>query len=93
SDIFIKNDFGPISNVTVRGNLLLGDSGYPIYVDGRASGGPITGVSILDNHIEKGGYGYYSVDDSRPAISSNVEFPRGLMPQPGVPPGAPAPLQ
>jgi len=93
SDIFIKNDFGPISNVTVRGNLLLGDSGYPIYVDGRASGGPITGVSITANYVQKGGYGYYSVDDSRPAISSNVEVPRGLMPQPGVPPGAPAPLQ
>jgi len=91
SDIFIKNDFGPISNVTVRGNLLLGDSGYPIYVDGRASGGPITGVSILDNHIEKGGYGYYSIDKSSPVLSGNTEYLHGQAPAPGGLTATPAP--
>ncbi|MCD2182923.1 right-handed parallel beta-helix repeat-containing protein [Rhizobium sp. GN54] len=83
SDVFIKNDFGPIANVKVTGNLLLGDSGYPIYVDGRANGGPITGVTITNNHLEMGGYGYYSVDSSSPTISDNVEYPRNGAPAPG----------
>lgn len=83
SDVFIKNDFGPIANVKVTGNLLLGDSGYPIYVDGRANGGPITGVTITNNHLEMGGYGYYSVDSSNPTISDNVEYPRNGAPAPG----------
>ena len=83
SDVFIKNDFGPIANVKVIGNLLLGDSGYPVYVDGRANGGPITGVTISNNHVEIGGYGYYSVENASPAISGNVEYPRNGAPVPG----------
>ena len=83
SDVFIKNDFGPIANVKVIGNLLLGDSGYPVYVDGRANGGPITGVTISNNHVEIGGYGYYSVENASPAISGNIEYPRNGAPMPG----------
>jgi Ca2+-binding RTX toxin-like protein len=77
SDIFIKNDFGPISNVTVKGNFLAGDPGYNIYVDARASGGSISGVSITGNIIEKGHYGYYVTDDSSPIISGNTELLQG----------------
>nr|WP_281380515.1 right-handed parallel beta-helix repeat-containing protein [Mycoplana azooxidifex] len=83
SDVFIKNDFGPIANVKVTGNLLLGDSGYPVYVDGRANGGPITGVTISNNHIEKGYYGYYNIENSKPVLSGNVEYPRNGAPEPG----------
>ena len=81
SDIFIKNNFGPINDVTVKGNLLLGDAGYQVYVDGRDKGGAITGVTIADNYVQKGGYGYYSVDNSKPLISGNVEFLPGKMPR------------
>ncbi len=81
SAIFIKNNFGPINDVTVKGNLLLGDAGYQVYVDGRDKGGAITGVTIADNYVQKGGYGYYSVDNSKPLISGNVEFLPGKMPR------------
>jgi Ca2+-binding RTX toxin-like protein len=74
SDIFIKNDFGPISNVTVKHNYLAGDPGYNVYVDGRASGGPITGVTISDNYLQKGHWGYLSIDNSSPSVSGNHEF-------------------
>jgi parallel beta-helix repeat protein len=73
SDIFIKNDFGPISSVTVKRNFLAGSPGFNIYVDGRAAGGPITDVSITNNYMWKGGYGYYSIDKSTPDISDNIE--------------------
>lgn len=74
SDVFIKNDFGSISDVTVDHNYLGGNPAYNIYVDGRADGGPITGVAITNNYLEKGVYGYYSVDNSTPVISGNVEL-------------------
>ncbi|MEQ1955506.1 right-handed parallel beta-helix repeat-containing protein [Mesorhizobium yinganensis] len=80
SDVFIKNDFGPISNVTVNHNYLAGNPGINIYVDGRASGGPITGVTITNNYLEKGYYGYYSVDNSSPVISDNIEYLPGEAP-------------
>jgi hypothetical protein len=77
SDVFIKNDFGPISDVTVNHNFLAGDPGYNIYVDGRASGGPITDVTITDNYLKEGRYGYVSVDKSSPTISGNIESADG----------------
>jgi len=80
SDIFIKNDFGPISNVTVKGNYLIGEPAYMIYVDGRASGGAITNIQISGNYLEKGLYGLYSVDKSSPVITGNVVLNDGQLP-------------
>ncbi|BCH35511.1 hypothetical protein MesoLjLc_74410 [Mesorhizobium sp. L-8-10] len=80
SNIFIKNDFGPISDVRVNNNYLAGDPGIMIYVDGRASGGPITGVSITNNYMEKGYYDYFSIDNSSPVISGNVYLKEGQSP-------------
>jgi hypothetical protein len=77
SDIFIKNDFGPINDVTVNNNLLLGTPAYNVYSDGRASGGPITNVKITNNVCHKGVYGYFSIDNSSPAISGNTDYDTG----------------
>ncbi len=82
SDIFIKNDFGPISNVKVNNNYLIGNPGYMVYVDARASGGPITGVSITNNEWEKGVYGYYSVEKSNVTVSGNHNLSPGQAPNP-----------
>lgn len=81
ADINLTSDFGPINDVTVTHNLLLGDPNYDIYVDGRPSGsGSITNVSITDNYIEKGYYGDFMVADSSPTISGNVIFDQGTTP-------------
>ena len=80
SDIFIKNDFGPINDVTVTHNLLIGDPGYDVYVDGRGGHGAVTNVSITDNYVQKGFYGDFSVDQSNPSISGNVVFAQGAAP-------------
>jgi hypothetical protein len=80
SNVFIKNNFGPISNITINHNYMAGVAGYNIYVDGRASGGPITGVTITNNYLEKGVYGYYSIDNSSPTISGNIEYLSGQSP-------------
>lgn len=90
SDVFIKNDFGAINDVTVHHNLLIGEPGYNVYVDGRADGGAITGVSITDNYVQEGFYGTYSVDEASPKISGNVEFAKGEAPS-GPTASSPAP--
>jgi beta-glucanase (GH16 family) len=73
SDVFLQNQFGPISNVTINHNYLAGDPGYNIYVEGRFAKGPVTGVSITNNYIIRGHFGFYSVVDAKPAISNNTE--------------------
>src|SRR5690606_10273040 len=42
SAVMIDNYFGPIDNITVTGNRLLG-GGYTVYSDGQFNGGSITG--------------------------------------------------
>ena len=53
SAIMIDNYFGPISNISVDGNLLVG-GGYTVYSDAQFTGGSITGVSVTNNHIGGG---------------------------------------
>ncbi|WP_234842069.1 right-handed parallel beta-helix repeat-containing protein [Sinorhizobium meliloti] len=78
SDIIINTDFGPVNDVRVTNNFLGGTPGYNIYVSGMHA--PATNVSITDNHLSEGGYGYYSVDNSSPTISGNTELPAGTSP-------------
>jgi hypothetical protein len=77
SNIFLQNNWGPISNVAIKHNYLGGDPGYNIYVEGRLSGGPVTRVSITDNVLVQGHYGYYSIVDASPTLADNVELPPG----------------
>jgi beta-glucanase (GH16 family) len=95
SDIFLQNNWGPISNVTINHNYLAGDPGYDIYVEGRLSGGPVTGISITNNVIVKGHYGDYSIVDASPTMSGNVVFPAGTTvpndPTPTTPPASTPP--
>jgi Bacterial Ig-like domain/Bacterial Ig domain/Right handed beta helix region len=99
SCIIIKNDFGPINDITVRNNLLYsdqdrGDPAAAIYVYGPNT----TNVSITNNYVEKGFWFYYSIDNANPTISGNIEwnnktdttpYPSTTPTNPGTPPGAP----
>ncbi len=75
SCIFIKNNFGPIDDVSIHHNYLTGNPSYNIYVDGRSTGGPITNVTITDNVIDVDmvTYGPFSIDDASPTVSGNVD--------------------
>ena len=75
SAVFIKNDFGPINNITVRNNLMYGDAdrGDPaatVYVYGPNT----TNVSITNNYVEKGNWYYYATSNANPTISGNIEW-------------------
>ncbi|MRK00829.1 hypothetical protein GEV27_04775 [Aeromicrobium sp. S22] len=76
SAVMIDNYFGPISNIKVDGNRLIG-GGYTVYSDGQFSGGPITGVSFTNNQLGKGRYGYASIVGNDPVWSGNVDVETG----------------
>jgi hypothetical protein len=76
SAVMIDNDFGPATNITVANNFLAG-GGYTVYSDGQFDGGPITGVRFLNNTMERGHWGYASIEQNTPEDSGNVDADSG----------------
>jgi len=76
SAVMIDNYFGPISNIKVDKNKLLG-GGYTVYSDGQFTGGSITGVSFTNNVLGKGYYGYASVVNNTVVWSGNTDATTG----------------
>jgi hypothetical protein len=70
--IFIKTEYGAIDGITVKGNLMYGDPSYTMYVESTTS--PITNVTIEDNYVERGIYGYFNVVKSTPTMKNNVQW-------------------
>ncbi len=62
SAIMLDNYWGPIANVKINNNLLVG-GGYTVYMaemgSGQPGGGPVTNVSFTNNHVGSGSYGEY----------------------------------
>ena len=73
SDVFVKNDFGNITDVTVNHNYLGGNPGINVYVDGRGPKGVITNIKITNN-VLTGAQFPFSIDNSSPVISGNVDL-------------------
>jgi hypothetical protein len=82
SCVFISNDFGPMDNIVVDNNLLLGqnDAAYTIYVAEKA-GNPaqITNVQVTNNVFGKGYYGFASVERTEPVWSNNIDYATGKL--------------
>jgi len=71
SAIMVDNYYGPVSNVSVNNNLLVG-GGYTVYDDGQFGGGAITGVSFTNNHMGSGGFGITDFNQTSPTYTGNV---------------------
>ena len=54
--IMIDNEMGPINNIAITDNLLVGGA-YTVYVDSSKGSFPTTNVNISNNHIGAGIYG------------------------------------
>jgi hypothetical protein len=72
SAVMIDNYFGPISNISVENNVLIG-GGYTVYSDAQFNGGPVTGVSFTANRLGKGKWGYGSIVKNTPVWRDNVD--------------------
>ncbi len=78
STIMLDNYWGPIDNVKINNNLLMG-GGYTVYLaevaKGQPGGGPMTNVSFTNNILVKGYYGYWDIRTelgNKPIVSGNV---------------------
>ncbi|WP_253706016.1 Ig-like domain-containing protein [Bradyrhizobium sp. WD16] len=71
SAIMIDNYWGPIANISVDGNLLVG-GGYTAYTDAGFSGGSVSGVSFTNNHMVTGAFGVTDFNQASPTYSGNV---------------------
>lgn len=71
SAVMIDNGFGPISNILVENNLLIGGA-FTIYVDGQFNASPITNVRILYNHMGTGHWGVNAFNKTAPVFEGNV---------------------
>ena len=72
SAVMIDNYFGPISDISVDNNVLIG-GGYTVYSDGRFNGGPIEGVSFTNNRMGKGQWGYRVFEKNLPLWRGNTD--------------------
>jgi hypothetical protein len=76
SCVFVKGNFGTISNVTINRNRLLVQKGRPlaycINVDGRAE--KITNLKVTNNQMEKAAFGYWTFDHVAPTRSGNTDL-------------------
>lgn len=70
--IMIDNFYGPVSNVLVEENRLIG-GGYTVYSDGHFNSSQITGVKFINNRLGKGGYGYRNFVNNSPLWTGNVD--------------------
>lgn len=69
SAVMIDNYYGPVDNVTVDGNRLIGGN-YTVYSDGQFTGGPITGVRVTNNRLAGWNYGWVLVRNNVLAASN-----------------------
>jgi hypothetical protein len=71
STVMIDNYFGPIANIIVDDNILVG-GGYTVYVDGQFNTNPISGVIITNNHMGSGYWGVTDFNRTAPIYAGNV---------------------
>jgi hypothetical protein len=76
ASIFIKTEFGPISNVIVN-NCNLANGSYTVYSE-EAGGKQITGVQFTNNIIGRGQYGYANIVGNT-VVWTNNKDPNGTV--------------
>jgi pectate lyase len=69
ASILIGNNFGPVNDVLINNNLMLGDPSYTVYFNKDA-----TNIVFTNNYVERGYYGYYVSDGAMPPMSGNVQW-------------------
>ena len=70
--VMIDNWFGPVTNILVTDNLLVG-GGYTIYSDGQFTGGAMTGIQITNNHVGGGYWGDLNSNSTSPTYTGNIK--------------------
>jgi hypothetical protein len=85
SAIMLSNYWGPVTNVMIDGNLLIG-GGYTVYISeighGQAKGGPLVNVTFTNNRLARGVWGPLDLRTelgATPMIAGNTIVPRDYL--------------
>lgn len=85
SAIMLSNYWGPVRNVMIDGNLLIG-GGYTVYIGevarGQAKGGPLVNVIFTNNRLGPGVWGHLDLRTelgASPVIAGNIIVPRDYL--------------
>lgn len=78
---FLSSQNGAIDDVLVEGNLLLGQASYTAYAEKAKS--PMTNVRYLNNHIERGIFGYI-LNSGNAVDQGNEKWQEGVSPTPAL---------
>lgn len=78
SAVMIDNYFGPISDIRVDNNRIIG-GGYTVYSDGQFRDATISGVAFVNNRLGKGYWGYSSFVKNKPIWRGNVDDGTGRL--------------
>ncbi len=83
SAVMLDNYWGPIDNVRIENNLLIG-GGYTVYLNevakGQPGGGAVTNVVFINNVLGKGRWGYWDIRTelgNKPVLSGNTDRTTG----------------
>ncbi|WP_426124195.1 right-handed parallel beta-helix repeat-containing protein [Pararhizobium sp. PWRC1-1] len=76
SAIMLSNYSGSVSDVRIEENWLIG-GGYTIYADDQFDGGTMSNISMTDNRLGRGYYGYAVIGNSSPVFSRNTDDQSG----------------
>lgn len=76
SAVMMDNYFGPLDNIVVDNNYLSGGD-FTVYLDRQFNSNPATNISITNNKLGSGIYGYFDFNKSSPNVSGNVDDKTG----------------
>lgn len=82
AEILIQNVFGPVNDVQINNNLLLGTPSYAVYFEDKTGTPNITNISFTNNYVQRGAAGYYDIVNSNPTMSGNVQWNNNTDPTP-----------
>ena len=82
AEILIQNVFGPVNDVQINNNLLLGTPSYTVYFEDKTGTPNITNINFTNNYVQRGAAGYYDIVNSNPTMSGNVQWNNNTDPTP-----------
>ena len=73
SAVMMNNEFAPLSDIIIDGNLLIG-GGYTVYLDGRKNASAVDDASIriTNNQIGDGHFGDFAFYINKPVVEGNT---------------------
>lgn len=77
SAVMFNNFYSPVDNILVNDNVLVGGA-YALYVSAQFSGGTVTNVTISNNKMVPGDFGYFAFTSTDPTYTGNTNLYSGL---------------